>query len=140
MPKRDIRWIQRFSNFQKALSQLSKFFEKKQLNELEVQGLIKSFEYTYELAWNTIRDFYEYQGETNIQGSKDAFRLAFKRGLIVHGEVWMDMLSDRNLTTHTYNESTAKQVIEAITRNYYPEFIALRETLENYRQLDETNQ
>ena len=84
----DIRWKQRFSNYRKALSQLRKFIDKGQLSDLEKQGLVKAFEYTYELAWNVIKDFYEAQGETNIQGSKDAFRLAFSRGLVRDGDVW----------------------------------------------------
>ncbi len=64
MEPKDVRWHQRFNNYNKALSQLSRFINKGQLNEFEEQGLIKSFEYTYELAWNTIKDFYEGQGET----------------------------------------------------------------------------
>lgn len=84
--RKDIRWKQRFANYQKALAQLSKFVEKNNLNELEEQGVIKAFEYTYELAWNVMKDYYEYQGEKDIQGSRDAIRLAFKRGLIADGE------------------------------------------------------
>jgi hypothetical protein len=57
----DIRWEQRFSNFRKALSQLTRFIEKGDLSELEQQGLIKAFEYTFELAWNTMKDYLEYQ-------------------------------------------------------------------------------
>jgi nucleotidyltransferase substrate binding protein (TIGR01987 family) len=79
----DIRYKQRFNNFSKALSQLKKFMDKADdLNELEEQGLIQAFEYNFELAWNLIKDYYEYQGVTKIQGSRDAFRLAFNRGLI----------------------------------------------------------
>ena len=80
------RWQQRFSNYSKALSQLGKFVEKDaELNEMEEQGMIQAFGYTYELAWNTIKDFYESQGETGLQGSRDAIQLAFKRGLIKDG-------------------------------------------------------
>ena len=71
----DIRWKQRLDNFTKALRQLTKFIDKGELNELEQQGLIQSFEYTYELAWNTIKDFFEAQGETDILGSRDAMRM-----------------------------------------------------------------
>jgi len=67
---------------------LTKFIEKGELNELEKQGLIQSFEYSYELAWNTIKDYFDAQGETGIHGSRDAFRLAFKRGLILDGKTW----------------------------------------------------
>ncbi|MFI3122110.1 MAG: nucleotidyltransferase substrate binding protein [Methylococcaceae bacterium] len=72
MQNNDIRWVQRFGNFCKALAQLTKFIAKGDLNELEKQGLIQCFEYTYELAWNTLKDFYQSQAETDIQGSKDA--------------------------------------------------------------------
>jgi nucleotidyltransferase substrate binding protein (TIGR01987 family) len=106
---KDIRWHQRLNNYLKALAQLELFVQKDEaLNFMEEQGMIKSFEYTYELGWNTIKDFYEDQGETNIQGSRDAIQLAFKRGLIVQGDIWMEMLKDRNRTAHTYNEKTAE--------------------------------
>lgn len=124
----DIRWIQRFNNFSKALKQLTKFIEKGELSELEQQGLIQSFEYNYELAWNTIKDFYENQGETGIQGSRDAIRLAFQRGLIVNGEIWMKMIKSRTLTSHTYNENTADEIATDICNIYYNEFLKLKES------------
>jgi nucleotidyltransferase substrate binding protein (TIGR01987 family) len=120
MKKNDIRWVQRLANFSKALSQLEQFYNKGDaLNNLEEQGMIKAFEYTYELAWNTIKDFYENQGETNIQGSRDAIQLAFKRGLIKDGETWMEMLKDRNQTSHSYNEETADEIGENILSKYF---------------------
>ena len=127
----DIRWIQRFSNFKKALFQLQTFIDKGKLSSLEEQGLIKSFEYTYELAWKSIKDFYEFQGESNIQGSRDAIRLAFKQGLIEDGETWMSMIESRNQTSHTYNEDTAKEVAHAIVSQYFPLFLKLKTKLES---------
>ena len=133
MTTKDIRWIQRFRNYNKALSQLGKFEAKgKALSDLEEQGLIKSFEYTYELAWNTIKDFYEEQGESNIQGSKDAIRLAYKRGLIEDGEGWMQMVASRTKTAHTYDEKTAAEVVVAILNIFFPLFQKLRGKLEGY--------
>jgi hypothetical protein len=73
----------------------------------EELGLIQSFKYTYELAWNTLKDLFDQQGESNILGSRDAFRLAFQRGLIENGEAWMDMVKSRSLTSHTYNETVS---------------------------------
>ncbi len=122
----DIRWRQRFSNYCLALSQLQKFIERGELNEFEEQGLIQSFEYNFELAWNTMKNYYENQGETNMQGSKDVIRLAFKRGLIEDGDVWMEMVSSRILTSHTYQEQIAKQVVSDIRRQYYDRFIKLK--------------
>lgn len=129
MQNNDIRWLQRFNNFRKALTQLGKFVAKGDLNEFEKQGLIQCFEYTYELAWNTLKDFYENQAETDIQGSKDAIRLAFKRGLIDNGEAWMDMIKSRTLTSHTYNEDLADQIVSVILSSYYHEFVELQKKL-----------
>lgn len=127
---KDVRWIQRFQNYQRALKQLTKFIEKGNLNELEEQGLIQSFEYTYELAWNTMKDLFEAQGETDILGSRDAFRLAFRRGLVEQGEVWMDMIKKRGLTSHTYNEQVAREITTSIRAVYFPEYVRLAERLE----------
>jgi len=133
MKKNDIRWIQRLANFSKALSQLEKFYIKGDaLNNMEEQGMIKAFEYTYELAWNTIKDFYENQGETNLQGSRDAIQLAFKRGLIKDGETWMDMLKDRNKTSHSYNEETVEEISKNILSKYYFLYVELKEELDKY--------
>lgn len=126
----DMRWKQRLDNYSKALRQLTRFIEKGELNELEQQGLIQSFEYTYELAWNTIKDFFETQGESGILGSRDAFRLAFKRGLIENGEIWMEMIKSRIQTSHTYNEDVAEDIATRIVNQYYEEFIRLHKRLE----------
>ncbi len=129
MTEPDIRWIQRLNHFTRALRQLEKFIAKGELNELEEQGLIQAFEYTFELSWNVIKDYFESQGETGILGSRDAFRLAFRRGLIENGDVWMSMIRSRALTSHTYNEEIARQVASAIVSQYFPEFIKLHATL-----------
>ena len=134
MTTQDIRWIQRLNHFSKALSQLTKFIEKGALNELEKQGLIQAFEYTYELAWNTLKDYFEGQGETNINGSRDAFRLAFKRGLIENGETWMDMVRSRTLTSHTYNEDVAEKIAADIVKRYFPEFVTLQTKMDSLKE------
>ncbi len=129
----DIRWKQRFANYSKALSQLERFIEKSDdLNELEEQGLIQAFEYTYELAWNTMKDFYTHQGEAGLQGSRDTIQLAFKRGLIEDGEAWMNMLKDRNRSTHTYDEKTAREIISNVLSKYCGRFIELRMELNKH--------
>jgi nucleotidyltransferase substrate binding protein (TIGR01987 family) len=124
---KDIRWEQRFSNFSKAFGQLLKYKEKQELNEMEKQGLIKAFEFTYELAWNTLKDYLEYQGIQGVVGSRDATRYAFSNELISDGDGWMKMLESRNKTSHTYNEETA----EEISRDVLTEFIPLFGELEN---------
>lgn len=123
----DIRWQQRFKHFKKALSQLTKFMQKTALNELEEQGLIQAFEYTHELAWKVQKDFLESQGVPDLFGSKNVAREAFKTGLINNGEVWMRMIESRNLTTHTYNEETTRQILTAIKDEYVDAFLSLNE-------------
>jgi nucleotidyltransferase substrate binding protein (TIGR01987 family) len=128
--QQDIRWQQRFDSYQKAVSQLTKFIDKGDLNELEEQGLIQAFEYTYELGWNLLKDYLLYQGNPTIFGSRDAIREAFTLGLIADGEGWMKMLQDRNRTTHTYNEEVAAAIAANIRQIYFGLFVALREQFE----------
>ncbi|MCW5211582.1 nucleotidyltransferase substrate binding protein [Desulfobulbus sp. TB] len=133
----DIRWKQRFSNYQKALRQLQKFIDKGDLSELEEQGLIKSFEYTYELAWNTLKDFLEFQGHSDIFGSRDAIRKAFQLGIIEDGEIWMDMIKSRNRTSYTYNEDTAKEISRTVISVYYSAFRKMNNKLNTLRNDDQ---
>lgn len=126
----DVRWIQRFNNFKKALAQLTKFLKKTELNELEEQGLIQVFEYSHELAWKVQKDFLESQGVTELFGSKNVAREAFNTGLIENGEVWLKMIESRNLSSHTYNEQTTKQILAAIKQEYFQAFNHLNARLE----------
>ena len=129
----DIRWKQRFSNYRKALGQLEKFILKDKLSELEEQGLIKAFEYTYELGWNTLKDYLEYQGILNMAGSRDVIREAYKANLITNGEEWMSMLVSRNLTSHSYNQETADEIAKAVIGSYFELFKMLEVKLESLR-------
>jgi nucleotidyltransferase substrate binding protein (TIGR01987 family) len=137
MTTKDIRWIQRFSNFVKALDQLSEAIElseQRPLTRLEEQGLIQAFEYTHELAWNTLKDFLEERGVQKLYGSRDAAREAFKAGLLENGDVWMKMIDSRNLTSHTYDESTANKIVSAVIESYFAEFQSLKNTLEHLQE------
>ena len=125
----DIRWQQRFSNYNRALAQLETFVDPPALNEREQQGLIKAFEYTFELAWNTLRDLLRSQGNTTLLGSRDTLREAFRLGLIDAGESWMLMIQDRNLTSHSYNRATADAIAAQVLNNYLPCFQQLSQRL-----------
>lgn len=113
----DVRWRQRFSNFSLALSQLSEFLAQPELNKFEKQGLIQCFEYTFELAWKTMKDYLEEQGLT-ITTPRMAIQTAYQVQLIDDGHLWLDALQKRNLMAHTYNESLALQA-EALIRTQY---------------------
>lgn len=124
----DIRWKQRFNNYIKALQNLTKAVElanERKLSDLEKQGLIQSFEFTHELAWNVLKDYLEEKGIIGLIGSKDASREAFKAGLIEQGEDWMNMIKARNLSSHTYNIAVADEIVGDILQHFYPAFASL---------------
>lgn len=144
MSQEDIRWEQRFSNYRKALGKLRETVnyiqnevENKEtpsvLDDIVKQGLIQSFEYTHELAWKVIKDYFIDQGNPNITGSRDATREAFQLGLISDGEAWMDMIKSRNLTSHTYDEDTANHIYQQILKAYFPAFEAFEQVMHDKR-------
>lgn len=114
----DIRWKQRFSNFKKAAMQLTEFIEKEQLNKFEVQGLIQCFEYTFELAWKTMKDYLVQEG-FDIKSPRKTIQTAFQIQLITDGHAWIDALEKRNLMAHTYDEAKAQEAEELIREKYY---------------------
>lgn len=139
MGELDVRWLQRLANYGKALAQLTVAVDlsrRRALSDIERQGLIKAFEFTYELAWNVMKDYFDYQGNALITGSRDAIREAFQRSLVADGEEWMNMVSDRNRTAHSYNESVAREITERVVLIYHPLFQAFEVRM---RELAEKN-
>ena len=123
----DIRWHQRLANSEKAFSRLAAAVElasPRPLSDLEKQGLIQAFEFTHELAWNVMKDYFAWQGTVDITGSRDATRESFSKGLVADGEGWMEMIRSRNPTSHTYNEEVANEIAARITGQYAPLFQA----------------
>jgi nucleotidyltransferase substrate binding protein (TIGR01987 family) len=133
--QQDIRWKQRFANYQKALGQLDDALKVKNPTLLERAGIIQMFEFTSELAWNTLRDFLQNQGINDITGSRDAIRKAFKHGIIEDGTNWMKMLESRNLTSHIYDEKVAESILQDVKNIYHQLFKELQDTLQ-IRQKD----
>ena len=136
MSKEDIRWHQRFANYNRALSNLSEAValnRKRPLSELEKQGLIQSFEYTHELAWKVMQDFFVYQGNPEIRGSRDATRQAFQTNLIEDGDGWMEMIAKKNLTSHTYNKEIAEEIYESIIARFHPLFIVFQQKMNDIK-------
>jgi nucleotidyltransferase substrate binding protein (TIGR01987 family) len=121
----DIRWKQRLANYRKAFGRLDDavlLSRQRDLSDLERQGLIQAFEFTHELAWNLMKDWFDYQGNFQISGSRDATREAFRMGLIQDGEAWMEMIGSRNQSSHTYNLETAAEIARAIDARYWAAF------------------
>ena len=131
----DVRWKQRFQNYKKALLVMKSAVElaaSRELSDLEKQGMIQGFEFTFEMAWNVMIDYLEEEGITGIIGSKGAVRHAFNKGLIDDGQIWMDMIKDRNLASHTYDEKTANDLATAIKDVYYNQFNLLAEKMNGF--------
>lgn len=143
--EKDIRWQQRFSNFTKTLKKFTEAIDyinlelKKEikensfggsvLEEIIKEGLIQRFEYTYEMAWNVMKDYAYYQGNTEIGGSRDAIRFAFSTKLIADGDLWMDMIKSRIRTSHTYDEKIANEIFLKIINDYHDAFIKFHESM-----------
>jgi len=122
MQNKDIRWEQRFSNFKKALAKLAEVVKGKpldDLSELEKDGLIQRFEYTFELAWKTLQDLLEYKGYRDITGPNPVLEQALKDGYLQNEKGWRNMKKSRELTSHTYNSKTAEDIAEDITKQYF---------------------
>lgn len=115
----DIRWKQRFANFKKATLQLKEFIEKEELNKFEVQGLIQCFEYTFELAWKTLKDYLEEEGFCRVTTPRKTIQIAFQGQLITDGHAWIEALEKRNLMAHTYDEARAKEAENLIKTKYF---------------------
>jgi len=130
----DVRWKQRLSNFRKAMDRLGSAVQlatERPLSELERQGLIQAFEFTHELSWNLMKDWFEYQGIQGITGSRDATREAFRAGLVHDGESWMEMIKSRNESSHTYNLEVADRIASAVLSRYWPLFMAFLEYMKS---------
>ncbi len=135
----DIRWKQRFQNFDRAFVLLRSAMEDRPLNQfsdLEQEGIIQRFEYSYELAWKTMKDYLEENGIIIMPVTpRNVIKEAFAAGMIDNGQVWIDMMLHRNLLAHTYDFSKFKEVLEAIQESYLIEFSAIHDWLTT-RQLD----
>lgn len=129
MNAEDIRWKQRYANYKKAVFQLTEFVEKPELNKFETQGLIQCFEYTFELAWKTVKDYLEAQG-FSVKSPRQTIQVAFQTELISDGHVWIDALEKRNLMAHTYDEGITREAERLIRDQYYFVLKALQDELE----------
>ena len=125
---KDIRWKQRFENFDKSYKLLNKYAKQPITTELERAGIIQFFEMTFELAWKVLKDYLEAQ-EYLVKSPRETVKQAFQIGLIDNGHVWMDALSNRNLTTHTYDEELSNNLTNEIITMYLPELDNMYEKL-----------
>lgn len=120
MENKDIRWLQRFSNFEKAYLQLKEAVEKGNLNELERNGLIQRFEFTIDLAWKVLKDFLEDKGFSFKPSPKDTYRQAQESGFIDYAQELIDGLNIRNELSHDYSGVKFEESEEELRTNVFP--------------------
>ena len=116
---KDIRWKQRFSNFENALLFLKGGLKKESLDPYQEAGIIQSFEFSFELAWKTLKDFLESKG-TSLMFARDVIKEAFATEVIKDGSLWIEMLEKRNILSHTYNRQQATHSVQLIKTHYFP--------------------
>lgn len=116
------RWVQRFENYKKAFEKLEKAIElatQRELSIIEKTGVINYFLKCYSLQWKTIKDFYEYQGELDIQGARDSFELAFQRGLCSDDLFFSHLMRNLKLVSEIYETEIVEQLFHFIVENYF---------------------
>ena len=130
----DIRWKQRFENYESALTHLEEgiiYYDVNPIN-LVKEGIIQRFEFTHELAWKVMKDFLEYEGIKGIVGSRSATREAFNKNLLTNGQEWMNMIESRNDTVHTYNPNILETEFSKIVSIYIDLFKEFKNTMKSY--------
>ena len=130
----DIRWKQRFQNFESALSQLEDGIAYYNTNPVNIvkEGVVQRFEFTHELAWKVMKDFLEYEGVTGIVASRGATREAFNKNLISNGQEWINMIDSRNDAVHTYNTDILEIEFTKIVSTYLNLFKAFQQKMKSY--------
>lgn len=131
MAQDDIRWKQRFANFSKAMGHLENALQIPEPDMVQKAGIIQFFEMSFELAWNMVKDYLEEQGFVDIKSPRGALKKAFEVNILENGHEWMELLQDRNLTAHTYDEQKATDMEHLIQDKYFP---ILKELLESFKQ------
>ncbi len=128
----DIRWKQRFDNFDRAFVLLREALEHglPALSQLEKEGTIQRFEIAFELAWKTMKDYLEENGlVVNPATPRNIIKEAFAAKLLDDGQVWIDMMLHRNLLSHTYDIKVFEEVLQTVAERYLPAFDRLHEFL-----------
>ncbi len=121
----DIRWKQRFENFERAFILLREALSKEveTLSDLEKEGVIQRFEYTLELAWKTLKDYLEFSNVVLDQITpRKVIKEAFAANIIQDGETWIKMLELRNHLSHKYDQNMFNQAIDKIAKIYLDKF------------------
>lgn len=127
------KWLERLDTFKNAIGRLAEVIDlsnQRKLNQFECDSLIKRFEFSFEMAWKLMMSYEKENGVAVLHGSKDVVRQAYSMSIIENGEAWLEMIDDRNKTSHLYDEEMAADVIDEIIQTYYPLFIELQNKMD----------
>ena len=116
-------------NYSKAVDRLKESLKRDETDDIVLDAVIQRFEFTYELSWKLLKEYLSYNGLTDVRTPREAFKEAFSTEVVDEGDVWIDMLNDRNLTSHTYDKAEAKEIYARIKNNYYKILNKLKETI-----------
>jgi nucleotidyltransferase substrate binding protein (TIGR01987 family) len=132
MSKKDIRWVQRFSNFRRAIEKLRDAVAEydDDMSDLEKEGIVQRFEYTFELGWKTLQDLLVYRGYVDVKGPNPVLAQALLDGYIKGEKIWREMKQARDATSHTYDEKEANEIVEKIVSHYCKILTDLHKRLE----------
>ncbi|WP_080146747.1 nucleotidyltransferase substrate binding protein [Marinilactibacillus piezotolerans] len=129
---KEIRWKLRYTDFDRAFRQLAEGIQRyhsESFDKLLLEGIIHRFEYTFELTCKTLKDYLESKGEL-VRSPKSVIKKSFEYEFLENGTLWIDMLNDRNLLSHTYDEKTFKEAFDKILNQYYPAIQKVHHKLE----------
>ncbi len=119
---KEARWQQRLADFQQAYQRLAEALKKTDFVDLEKDGVIQRFEFTFELAWKTLKDYLSDQGFSDVVSPKKAIQVAFENNLIKNGDIWIEMLEDRNRMSHMYDQKISENIFQNIQQKYRSAF------------------
>ncbi|MFZ5626793.1 MAG: nucleotidyltransferase substrate binding protein [Bacillota bacterium] len=120
---------EKLHNYTRAVERLRESLARDENDDIVLDGVIQRFEFTYELSWKLLKTYLAYTGIAEIRTPREAFKEAFAAGLIVNGDIWLEMIDDRNLTSHNYDETEARRIFERIKNKYFRELSKLKEII-----------
>ena len=126
------RFKERLDDLEKAIQRLQEALQEDS-TDLVIDGVLHRFEFTFELAWKTMKDYLEYQGISDKIGSpREVIKEAFSAGIIENGDIWIEMMLSRNLLSHLYDEDASRDIYEQIKKLYFNEIKKLENKLKQH--------
>ena len=127
-------------NFSNAFTKFEEIINSRQelldegFESIYLDAVVKRFEFTYEMSWKALKRYLDYLG-IEAKSPRQVFKEAYTHGILENEDIWLDMIEQRNMTSHVYDESEIKEILEK-TDNYKDAFFKLKSSLENELNTD----